>query len=75
MQHQENNRQSLTRQSRNERRERKQLRKLQMVLDAVEEIKPRQHPRMEVSDFGTMDEDELRDILTNGRVIWRRPGT
>ena len=21
------------------------------------------------------DEDELREALTNGRVIWRRPGT
>ena len=37
------------------------------------------HPRMKakpdkkVSDLDTMDEDKLREVLSNARVIWRRP--
>ena len=47
----------------------------QMPPGATGKIRPKQQPGTEVSDFGTMEKDELRDILTNGRVIWRRPGT
>ena len=47
MQHQENNKPPLTRQSQSENEERKQLHKMQMVLNAMEKIRPKQQPRME----------------------------
>ncbi len=52
---------------------RKKLWKLQTLMGAVRSVQAK--PRMETADFGAMDEDELREVLTKGRVIWRRPGT
>lgn len=58
-------------------RQEDELRAEQGLPSIIEELKAvmnnEKQPKMQMTDFGAMTEEELKYALTHGKVIWRRP--